>query len=308
MEFLKRFGVFVGWLSGSVAGLAALLYAIGFIATLANLSVLGVDFFLIGYDSVFFIARGANAILYLALALGDFLLLIAPVFVIVPPLVLGVRALHQRLAGHRSHLGERTQERLRQGALALAYLGLLAYLYFALHRYVGEFSAYASIAGLLFNPAGAAAGKGALALPALCSADIAQGRLRVLMVVAAGAAVVTLLAIRITRGWRFRGLLLTPFVVILVIFAFLLPATYGALLVQRSLAPVRITAPSATTPRDYDLISKTGSEFVLWDPAEKRVVWMPASAVSIAAIGHKEPLSTLLPGLRTLCQREDQVQ
>lgn len=308
MDFLKRFGIFVGWLSGSVAGLAALLYAIGFVATLANLSELGVDFFLINYDSIFFISRGANAILYLALEVGNLLLLIAPVLVIVPPMVLGLRRAYRWGARRWHGMGDEATDRLRRAGLILAYLLLFVYLYATLDRYVGEFGAYAGVSGLLFDSAGTAIDKGKLVLPALCDADTAKSVMRVLIIAAAGALAVTFLAARVTRGWRLRVFLLAPFVGVLFMMTFLLPSTYGILLVQRDLAPITAKVTSEGTPRTYYLISKTAGEFVLWDPIEKRVTWASPSTLTVAAIGRKQPLTELLPGLQTMCRKNEEAR
>jgi hypothetical protein len=59
MGLLKRTTVFIGWLSGSVAGLGALLYAAGYLVTRAHLHLLGLDRLLVPGNERF-IEEGAN--------------------------------------------------------------------------------------------------------------------------------------------------------------------------------------------------------------------------------------------------------
>jgi hypothetical protein len=62
LEQLRKLGAFVGWLSSSLAGVTALLYAMGFIATLAHLRVLGMDFDFASRDPFEYISRGGSAV------------------------------------------------------------------------------------------------------------------------------------------------------------------------------------------------------------------------------------------------------
>ena len=60
---LKQFGALLAWFSGSVAGVSAVLYAFGFIATKAADQVLGVGFEFASRDPVVYIGRGGSVVM-----------------------------------------------------------------------------------------------------------------------------------------------------------------------------------------------------------------------------------------------------
>lgn len=62
LEELKKLGALIIWLSGAAAGLTALLYAMGFIATLAHLNVLGIEGDFASREAFEYIGRGASAV------------------------------------------------------------------------------------------------------------------------------------------------------------------------------------------------------------------------------------------------------
>lgn len=66
-ELLKKFGGVIAWLSGSLAGVSALLYAIGFLATKSADQALGLGFDFAARDPVFYIARGGSMIMTIAI-------------------------------------------------------------------------------------------------------------------------------------------------------------------------------------------------------------------------------------------------
>jgi hypothetical protein len=77
MGLLKRTTVFIGWLSGSVAGLGALLYAAGYLVTRAHLHLLGLDRLLVPGNERF-TEEGANFFLVTGqILIQDWLTLVA---------------------------------------------------------------------------------------------------------------------------------------------------------------------------------------------------------------------------------------
>lgn len=302
MGFVKRFGLFVGWLSGSAAGLAALLYALGFLVTLGNLNLLGINFFLIGFEPVFYISRGANFILYLAFELGHFLIVLAPLVVIIPVLKWGFTAFYHRLS-----MGSPGTGRLIGRYRPLVGYGLLlGYLYLVLTRYLSRFSAITSVSGLLLAPAeGFQRFPPDLLLP-WCDPLLAQAQFRILFLVALGTLVVTLLAFKTTHDWRWhswRPLLLTPFVVMALIFGLLVPVAYGSLLVGGQLAFVSIRFREGNTLNAW-FVSKAPEEVVVWDNTQESILWIPKESLFDLRLGKAGPLRELSPLLRSRCDAE----
>lgn len=60
---MKQIGVIIGWLSGSLAGITAGLYALGFVATIGADTLLGIDSALSAREPAFYIGRGANLVM-----------------------------------------------------------------------------------------------------------------------------------------------------------------------------------------------------------------------------------------------------
>jgi hypothetical protein len=60
---LRTVGSAVAWLSGSLAGIGAIFYAFGYLITLANLDLLGVDLLIFRYDPTTYIHRGSDFLL-----------------------------------------------------------------------------------------------------------------------------------------------------------------------------------------------------------------------------------------------------
>jgi|GEM_PF-5837399 len=305
MGFVKRFGLFVGWLSGSAAGVAALLYALGFLVTLGNLNLLGINFFLIGFEPVFYISRGANFILYLAFELGHFLIILAPLVVIIPILNWVFTGLYHRLLRGTSGVGRligRYHHWVGYGLYGL----LLCYLYLVLTRYLSKFSAITSVSGLLLVPVGGVQRFSPDLLHPWCDPFLAQAQFRILFLVALGTLVVTLLAFKATHDWRWhswRPLLLTPFVVMALIFGLLVPVAYGSLLVGGQFAAVTIHFRDGNTMNAW-FVSKAPEEIVVWDNTQESILWIPKESLSDLRLGKAAPLRDLSPLLRSRCGAE----
>jgi hypothetical protein len=62
MEILKQLGAFLGWVSGVVAGITAVLYAFGFVATTAHQSMLGLSWGVVSRDTLWYLGVGGQVI------------------------------------------------------------------------------------------------------------------------------------------------------------------------------------------------------------------------------------------------------
>jgi hypothetical protein len=63
---IKEVAKYIGWLAGSMAGIAAILYAIGYITTRTHLYLLGIDSF-IQYAHEYYLMEGGNFFIFLAI-------------------------------------------------------------------------------------------------------------------------------------------------------------------------------------------------------------------------------------------------
>ena len=313
MGVVKQFGLFLGWLSGTLIGITGLFYAIGFIATIANLSFLGLDLFLIDYDPFIYLARGANTLIFMSLEIGDLLIVLSPFIVLYPVFRRGLRKLSQALDSSSSEWRIQLGQRLKPYVPPAAYVLLFAYVYVILHAYITKFRLIFGVTNVLHNPdpiAGAATDSLKYAL--LCGdADALRGPFIVLAIATIVAALVTLLAYRTTAAMRSRQLLMIPFLGVLVMFVFLLPAVYGVMFLQRELAPVTLVMSELGQSKDYYLISRSAQRFMLWDPIRFETVVLQEKSVSVATIGSRESLKGIHPALQHACggeKRRDEPQ
>ena len=67
MDLLKFFGKLLGWLSGVLAGTTAVLYGLGFIATVAHLGMLGLDWAITAREPLWYLGLGAQVAAHWAL-------------------------------------------------------------------------------------------------------------------------------------------------------------------------------------------------------------------------------------------------
>lgn len=304
MGFFKEIAKLIGWLSGSVAGIAAILYACGYLASQTFLHLLGIGG-LVNYDYQTYLQRGANFLVdALGLALSVLLPLAAAIILsgmLGYLLCLGVKrlfgemgfavSLKQSLAGtHEEHplLG-----------WSVLYCLLLLLFFVLLFQNIELFEAPLSISGLLYD-----AGEMALATrdqPDLKeiiadwivqeNAEALRGHFATLILLELSAGFLLLLAWRVTDRLPFRNLLVSPFAIIFTLYISLLPMVYGPLMVKIELAPVSVSMAGETIsdkPETYYLVTATGDEFTLWKPAEKRLVWLPKRELKIAEFMRKE--------------------
>lgn len=311
MGFFKEIAKFIGWLSGSVAGIAAILYACGYLASQTFLHLLGIGG-LVNYDYQTYLQRGANFLVdALGLALSVLLPLAAAIILsgmLGYLLCLGVKRLFgeagfavrikRGLAGiHKEH------PLLGWGGV---YCLLLLLFFVLLFQNLELFEAPLSISGLLYDAGRMASvtgdhpdlkGKMAGWIVHQKIEDL-KGHFATLMVLELSAGLLLLLAWRVTERLPFRSLLVSPFVIIFALYISLLPMVYGPLMVKIELAPVSVSMAGEAVsgkPERYYLVTATDDGFSLWRPAEKRLVWLPKRELRAIEFMRKEfPIK--LPG------------
>src|SRR5260370_365051 len=93
---LQTLGSAITWLSGALAGIGAIFYAFGWLATLSNVRMLGLESGSLHYDHLFYVQRGAIFFLYTVVATWRSLLLAIALVLLILYTFLGLRLLYQR--------------------------------------------------------------------------------------------------------------------------------------------------------------------------------------------------------------------
>jgi hypothetical protein len=284
MSSIRGLGSLLLWLSGALAALTAILYAIGYLATAANLHLLGLDRAVLGHDNLLYLERGGLFVLHTAEILAH------QGFVLALLLVLGLGAwLLLRRAGPRlrrlARLGRAGEERrlwllgLARGAAYTLLLALVVLLV-AFHRPLAL--PYLGLTDLLFDDLPAA-----MPAPAVAEADFRR-------VLLAGALVpaLALAAWWVCAGLAHRGLLMIPFLIAAVSFLPLVVVLHGKLVVDNHVREVLALRGGELLPADgcMYLLGRGEDDLLLWLPNEGSVLWLPAGTVLEARFGRSVSL------------------
>lgn len=316
MSIFKELAAFIGWLSGSLAGIGAILYACGYLITRAHLHMLGIDA-LYEYSNEHYMQEGAKFFVVMAdlagrislpllVTLGAGVILIALVASMIFAVWYfvrgrkGVQDTRDAWTRGRAGITGFYEERLWLWRGLLFSVALILLLYIA-ETDLPSFSIPLSVSDLLFrsgdDASATAGGTEAQVLSWLVSGDTESLKNSfigaILSVMKAG--ILLLLAWRASSPWRFRALVVSPFVIVFMVFLILLPMVYGVLMRPARFARVSIESESrmlADRPAGLFLLNKTDNEFVLWDSARRQVLWIPAEEVKGARVEHVQFLFT----------------
>ena len=305
MELSKGIALFVGWLSGALAGIGAILYACGYLLSTAQLHLLGLSG-LVNYGQERYVEEGGRFLVDVLGLLGEILLnlLISAGFVTLLVLAPLGYFMRHRLGAARARWHARLAQMRQSGpARALVFAALLVLLLVGSED-PQSLNAPLQISNLLFVQQQPAAGSlSALLLngdSVRLKAIFANSLLMLLK-----AAVLLLLAWRVAAPWRWRLLLSAPFVLIVLLYTVLLPMLYGVLQRQIRLPVISLdttmTWPGSGAEKLF-LLNRTERDFVLWDAHARRVLWLPVGAVRSAQIRQVETLfagRTAMPTRRT---------
>jgi hypothetical protein len=301
-------GGIIAWLFGATAGIGALLYALGYLATQANLHMLGLDQLDLRYDPTFYTQRGFEFLQLSARRVGGvwFWVFVVLALILLACPILYDLALFFRVGRFLHERGQRlaTKQPFRSVAehkevfkKLLLYPGLLALLYLRLqgHLFIpGELN----ISGVLYLTSGT---PGTFEQWQLFSGQEESRQEQFAEFVNQQFLIGLLLLVcwRLTRAWRWRAMATAPFAVVFAISATFLPLEYGTLVLPNKFAQVLIRfenpAAVAAVPQGMMyLLNKTDAEFVLWDPRRQRVVWIPNRTIASADISESRTLSQIL--------------
>lgn len=290
MNVFKEITALLGWLSGSLAGIAAVFYACGYLIKRAHLNLLGISSLFSFSEEQYmqegarFIADMADLLARIALPLLMVAIALAAVF-----FLLRRTGLRQRMDTVKERLAE-LAERKPWVWRSAAFGVLLVLLTLLIDRELAHFGAPLAVSDLLFTPSGGGGGDAGQIREWLVTgnrASLDNLYFNLTLAVIKGG-VLLLLIWRIAEPWRLRILLTAPFALAFLLSALMLPMAYGVL--KRPARFPLIAADSesrmlAGVRGEVYLLDKAGDEFVLWDAAGRRVVWLPRDQVKGAEIG-----------------------
>lgn len=296
MNLLRGIATALGWLSGSIAGIGAVVYACGYLITRAQLHLFGVSgFFPLSADH--FVQEGAKFLVVIGQkAIETFLGVVALALVALAVFVILWLPLVRWRPAVRLHLGEirargvaavaRIHERLPWSPAFSMYLVLLVLLVWLLETYRLRFAAPLEVSNILHLTAAPSGGDSATDRIAewLVAGDWQRLERYFTDLLDAETRVILLLiaAWHVTAGLARRLALLTPFVVALALYTLYLPMDYGVLMRPTSYNTVELQFRdrSGQLPSLFFLLSSTDQEFVVWDANVRTVLWVPKSQVT----------------------------
>ncbi len=302
MDLFKGIAIFIGWLTSSLAGIAAILYAFGYLIVRAQLNLLGL-FGLFDYGHEYYLQEGAKFFVVLIMEfIGPTLfvwlvyvgyILLASLILVVPLAIWAFvkrAALRRRLAAMRQQMTNACGQRpgLWRG-LGMAILFVLLIVHFTAN--LGEFTAPLYISNLLYgeqhavNVQNSDVQKIAQWLVNGNAAKL-KSHFGHLLFAGLGAGLLLAAAWYAAAFWRIRLWLASPFIVHFLIYVIFLPMVYGVLVRPNKYPVITLdtTAESTRSAQSYLLLNKNDQEFIMWDPARKRVLWVPRQAVKYAEI------------------------
>jgi len=302
VNIFKEAAKFIGWLSGALAGIAALLTVFGYLITTANLHLLGMDPLVINYDTEFYIRRGGSFFFYVTNLIVERILLHLLVIVILAAAtgflvhrLLRKIGLLQRAQSYLTNLGNgKLTSPVSRGIIIYAILIVL--FAYQLYERLDLFTTPLNVSNLLYETNRTASSQ----TEALVRESIMQGqtlRLKlhffdVLISVILSAALL-FIAWKATSGFKFWPLLVAPFALIFLIYLLLLPMVYGVLIIPSEYSPVKVSSGNKVLSDQSEnlyLITKVRDEFILWNATRKKLLWVPRNEIRAAEIGQKESI------------------
>ncbi|HEX5720414.1 MAG TPA: hypothetical protein VF179_29940 [Thermoanaerobaculia bacterium] len=300
MNLFKGIAVFIGWVTSSFAGIAAVLYACGYLISQAQLRSLGLSGILERTPD-YYLQEGASFFVSLVSRLSlmiPWLFWAGCIFLFF--LILGSPAaiylckrreqVTKRLARARRGIARAFERRpwLWRNA---AFLLLLCTLIFYLTRYLNDFAPALNVSNLLYGgPGQPESSKKSVELAGWILADERdklEDHFYLLLWATLQTGVVLALAWHVIRPARLKMWLVAPFVVLFLMYGLFLPLAYGTLLRPTRFPIVVLTSEKPLPDRakgSLFLLHKTESELVLWDERERRVLWVPSDQILAAEV------------------------
>lgn len=302
MNLLKSVTLAIGWLSGSLAGLGAILYAFGYLITRAQLNLLGIEG-LLAYSTDHFIQEGAKFVIVVAELIIRVLLVLALIVFLVRGSVYlllraraGARLVRLRSAFASANVNLKALHQHVPWPLEVSCYGLLLCVLLFLHffYYGQEFAAPLDVSNVLYLAVTSSTPMDSITKSVLVAdSEQLQAYFRKLVGGEVYVALLFFVAWRLTSRLKLHRWLITPFLATLILYTLYLPMAYGVLVrpTRYNLITLHFVADTPVTKSgSFFLLNKSDQEFIVWDAALKRVLWIPKGAVAHAEIMHVEGL------------------
>ncbi|MGR9037888.1 MAG: hypothetical protein ACU83O_15100, partial [Gammaproteobacteria bacterium] len=289
------------WLSGSMAGICALLTFFGYLVTAAHLNLLGFNMSLFGFNAELYLQRGGNFVFYVVDALAQRIFLPLIVLCLIPlTLVLAIslfpetgklltwlRSAKERL---QSWVGLQAQ-RLR----IVASLMLILLLFVQLGPSLNNLFNPLKISGLLYETDEAYThGRGDIIFNALAKQDsrILSAAFFNLLISMLLAGFYFLLIWHVTENLRFRAVIVAPFLIIFSLYLIFLPMNFGVMLIKSEYPEISFeSTQSANGPQaDLFLLNQTDKSLILWDSDGQKILLLPHGELGRAEIGRNRDI------------------
>lgn len=302
MNIFRGITVFIGWMTGSLAGIGAILYVFGYLITIAQLHLLGLDAQFFGYGNPYYVQEGGKFLISVGQYLGDIILnlLIAVVIFTFPILIILMILLffkREKLREYRTRWKNNLNKINEKWPLlwrGLAFT-LLLFLLFYLSADPQSFNDPLEISNLLFTSESYQSTSDTAdkirSLLIKGETESLKGYFLDCLLFELKAGILLFLAWVVTSPWRLRLLAISPFVIIFMLYTIFLPMLYGVLNYQMKFPVINLSSDNEillNRSGNLYLINKSDGEFILWDCSQKEVLWIPQSEINAAEIKQTE--------------------
>ena len=293
---------FIGWLSGSLAGIGALLSLFGYLVTAAHLKLLGLDINLFGFSAEFYLQRGGNFVFYVVDTLGQRIFLPLMVIALLPlilVLIVNLFSFEGRLRNGLRSIKQRLVTKCAQQATRLQMLASLLLIFLLFLQLGPSLDALINplkISDLLFriNNADSDAAIDDCIFLALVNQqqNILAAHFFYLLIAMLRAGLYLLIVWYISKNLKFRIILNLPFFMIFALYLVFLPMDYGVMLIKSEFPRISLTNKKTENVQQetYFLLNKSDKAFTLWDDSNQKTIWIPVAEVARIDVGPSQPL------------------
>lgn len=327
---LKKVTQFIGWLTGSVAGITAILYACGYLIILYHIQVLGL-YNIIPYDNMAYIHQGAKFFISSVTILADDLLIIILITVVVT-IIYGVLILTQRGSGWI--VKTKTQINCAMNFLLChhsprkngMFMIVFSVLLFALLMFKIAFVAHMDISGMLIetcqvrkciktgpktdsfideclklrSPEKNIQIRGLVetrnhVVNCILNNDVdaLTDKYRHLLELCLLSGFIAIVVNKVITANKFNRAFVMPFMIIFLFYALLLPVNFGILMRQIDYPSIaKLVSTKGDISGIFHLLGKSDQELMFWDASSCAVLRLPQKEVQEMYISKHVPLLT----------------
>lgn len=279
------------WLSGASAGIAVILYAFGYVASLGYARMLGLEIADLRYDYTFYLQRGGGFFLLLIVEIAPFVFGALVVILGAVALWHGLGSWFLNLPVFRRMTGSSVNWRM------MAYLGLVILLALQLSTHL-SYPEWMAVSGVLTRPEDVSpAALGVRNLIAQNNESLLRGQFTYLAIQYVWIGILLFLAWRVCRVQRWGLLMAAPFALVFVLSTIYLALDYGTLMLPARFQETEVARNNAT--ETMYLLGRLEDRYGLWDPCDRKVEWVPSD--QIGRRGEKKTIEEILAASKRLC-------